>query len=158
MKHRGFTLLELLVTLAIAAILAALALPATAPSSIARSAMRPGWRCLASSMPKELHYQRFNAYTDALTLPDADGGLGLAAHSTDGSYALTVSTSDDGQRYSATARPLPVVARRRTRPAQLFLIDEPGRGPRWMRAAASQPELLLATSRALPRAAATWAG
>jgi len=126
MRHRGFTLLELLVTLAIAAILAALALPGY--GAIMQRAQRVDARLalLAIQHAEELHFQRFSRYTDALTMPGADGGLGLAAHSTDGSYALTVSTSDDGQRYSATARPLADGRQAADHDCTLFLIDETG--------------------------------
>ena len=104
MTHRGFTLLELLVTLAIVAILAALAWPGY--GAIIQRAQRNDARLalLAIQHAEEVHYQRFNAYTEALALPGSSGGLGLADRSSSGSYALTVSTSDDGQHYSAMAR------------------------------------------------------
>jgi type IV pilus assembly protein PilE len=126
MKHRGFTLLELLVTLVIVAILAALAWPGY--GAIIRKAQRNDARLalLTIQHAEELHYQRFNAYTEALTVAPDSGGLGLPARSLAGSYALTVSTSDDGQHYSAMARALPQGRQAADHACAQFLIDETG--------------------------------
>jgi type IV pilus assembly protein PilE len=123
---RGFTLLELLVAMAIVGILAALAWPGY--GAIIQRAQRNDARLalLAIQHAEESHYQRFNAYTDALTLPGASGGLGLAARSASGNYALQVSTSDDGQHYSAMAQVLPQGRQSADHSCDMFLIDEIG--------------------------------
>jgi type IV pilus assembly protein PilE len=126
MIHRGFTLLELLVTLAIVAILAALAWPGY--GAIIQRAQRNDARLALMTIQhaEEVHYQRFNAYTEALTLSGASGGLGLDDHSDNGSYALSVSTSDDGQHYSAMARTTAQGRQAADRACASFLIDETG--------------------------------
>jgi type IV pilus assembly protein PilE len=126
MTSRGFSLLELLVTLAIVALLAALAWPGY--GAIIQRAQRNDARLalLTIQHAEESHYQRFNAYTEALTLPGSSGGLGLAALSSNGSYALSVSTSDDGQHYSATARVLAQGRQSRDHACASLLIDETG--------------------------------
>jgi type IV pilus assembly protein PilE len=126
MTRRGFTLLELMVTLAIVAILAALAWPGYA--AIIQRAQRNDARLalLAIQHAEESHYQRFNAYSEALTLSTASGGLGLAGHSSEGSYALSVATSDDGQHYNAMARALPGGRQATDHACVQFMIDERG--------------------------------
>lgn len=126
MRRAGFTLLELLVALAIVALLAALAWPGYA--AIIQRAQRNDARLalLAIQHAEELHFQRFNSYTNALTAGRTDGGLGLTDRSSSGSYALSISTSEDGQHYIASATALPQ-GRQASDPCTVFRIDEVGR-------------------------------
>jgi type IV pilus assembly protein PilE len=115
-----------MVTLAIIGILAALAWPGY--GAIIRRAQRNDARLalLAIQHAEESHYQRFNAYTDALTLPASDGGLELADRSSAGSYRLSVSTSDDGQHYRAMAEAVSPGRQDADDLCRKFLIDDTG--------------------------------
>jgi type IV pilus assembly protein PilE len=104
MKPKGFTLLELLVTLAIIAILAALALPGYGAVMLRAQRNEARLALLLIQHAEEHHFQNFSAYTNALEGALSDGGLGLGARSLHGNYALSVSTNSDGQAYLATAR------------------------------------------------------
>ncbi len=86
MKQHGFTLLELLVTLAIVGILTAIAWPGY--GAVLRRAQRDEARLalLGIQYAEELRYQNLLAYTDRLADARASGGLGLAEHSGAGSY------------------------------------------------------------------------
>jgi type IV pilus assembly protein PilE len=125
-RRTGFTLLELLVAMAIVALLAAVAWPGYA--AIIQRAQRNDARLalLAIQHAEELHFQRFNRYTSALSAGRTDGGLGLADRSSAGRYALGISTSDDGQHYTASATALPQ-GRQASDPCAVFRIDEIGR-------------------------------
>ena len=105
MKPRGISLLELLVTLAIVAVLAAIALPGY--GAIMRRALRNDARLalLGIAHDEELHFQAVDAYTDQLTLARELGGLGLAASSSAGDYQLAIELRASGQGFLATARP-----------------------------------------------------
>jgi type IV pilus assembly protein PilE len=126
-RARGFSLLELLVAMALVALLTALALPAYA--ALVQRAQRNDARLalLAIQHAEELHYQDANAYTEMLSLPRADGGLGLRERSDAGLYELTVSTSGDGQHFMATARPVPGTRQAGDTECALLILDETGR-------------------------------
>jgi type IV pilus assembly protein PilE len=124
---RGFSLLELLVTMAIVATLTALALPGYA--AMIQRAQRNDARLalLAIQHAEELHFQDTNAYTDMLSLPRAEGGLGIRDRSDGGLYALTVSTSGDGQHFMATAHPVVDGRQAGDDACALFILDETSR-------------------------------
>jgi type IV pilus assembly protein PilE len=127
MKLRGFTLPELLVTLTIVGILTAIAWPSY--SAVMRRAQRDDARLalLGIQYAEELRYQNAHAYSDRLADSTALGGLGLAERSAAGSYQLAVTLRDDGQRYVASARPLPQGRQAADRSCALLSIDETGR-------------------------------
>lgn len=127
MKARGFSLLELLVTMAIVALLAALALPGY--GAVVQRAQRNDARLalLAIQHAEELRYQISNAYTDMLSPPPASGGLGIRERSDAGLYTLTVSTSGDGQHFMATAHPVAGGRQAGDAACALFMLDETGR-------------------------------
>jgi type IV pilus assembly protein PilE len=125
-KASGFTLLELLLTLAIAGILAAIAWPGYA--AILRRAQRDEARLalLGVQYAEELRYQRFLSYSDALDTPTAEGGLGLAPRSASGSYTLAVELSGSGQGYRAIARPASSGPQAQDQLCARLMIDETG--------------------------------
>jgi type IV pilus assembly protein PilE len=127
MKQPGFTLLEMLVTLAIVGILTAIAWPGY--GAVVRRAQRDEARLalLGIQHAQELRYQNRLAYGDRLAVPAADGGLGLAELSGAGSYRLSVDLRDDGQRYVASARPVTQGRQSGDRACALLTIDETGR-------------------------------
>jgi type IV pilus assembly protein PilE len=127
MKQQGFTLLELLVTLAIVGILTAIAWPGY--GAVMRRAQRDEARLalLGIQYAEELRYQSRLAYGDQLTDPVAAGGLGLAERSSAGSYRLSVELRDEGQRYVASARPVAQGRQSGDRACALLTIDETGR-------------------------------
>lgn len=127
MKQRGFTLLELLVTLAIVGLLTAIAWPGY--GAVMRRAQRDEARLalLGIQYAEELRYQNRLAYGDQLATPTAEGGLGLAVRSAGGSYTLAVRISEDGQHYTATAHAVPQGRQAGDRECQLLTIDETGR-------------------------------
>jgi type IV pilus assembly protein PilE len=126
MKQHGFTLLELLVTMAIVGILTAIAWPGY--GAILRRAQRDEARLalLGIQYAEELRYQNLLAYGDRLAEPLARGGLGLAERSSGGNYRLAVELRNDGQRYLASARPVAQGRQSGDRACALLTIDEAG--------------------------------
>jgi len=127
MKPRGFTLLELLVTMAIVGILTAIAWPGY--GAILRRAQRDEARLalLGIQYAEELRYQNLLAYGDRLAEPVALGGLALADRSAGGSYALSVRLSGDGQHYTAIAEATAPGRQAGDHACRMLSIDETGR-------------------------------
>lgn len=123
----GFTLVELLVALAVLAILWAVAWPGY--GGILQRAQRNDARLalLRIQQLQESHYATHLRYATRLgETPDADT-LAAAVHSHGGYYALSLRTSEDGQRYTAIARAAPDGRQRRDLDCQQLAIDEAGR-------------------------------
>jgi type IV pilus assembly protein PilE len=98
---RGFTLIELMVALAIVAILSAAALPAY--QGVVHRSQRSDARLalLWVQYQQERHYATNNAYADALS--ELNGPGGVAGRSAGGDYDLAVALTNGGQGYVATA-------------------------------------------------------
>lgn len=123
----GFTLIELLVALTVVAILSAIAWPGYA--GIVHRAQRNDARLALLRLQhlQERHYATHLRYAGALgTTGDADT-LATSDRSDAGLYTLTVSSSEDGQRYTAIARANPRGRQRGDSECQQLSIDQTGR-------------------------------
>jgi type IV pilus assembly protein PilE len=111
-QYKGFTLIEILVTVAIIAILARLALPSYQSYVVksARTAAQTELLQLANLQEKiYLNASRYSAsVTNAYNgTSAAANGLGSSANSKDGKYTFSMATPADGQSYTLTASPVP---------------------------------------------------
>jgi type IV pilus assembly protein PilE len=94
-RTRGFTLIEVMITVAIVAILSAIALPAYT-SYVQRSRVPPGLEALSSLATRmEQRYQDTGSY--------ANGGACGATMPTAANFTVTCELSDAGQGFTATA-------------------------------------------------------
>lgn len=94
-NDRGFTLIEVMITVAIVAILSAIALPAYT-AYVQRSRVPPALDALSSLATRlEQRYQDTGSYANGeacgATMPSADN------------FTITCALSDDGQGFTATA-------------------------------------------------------
>lgn len=122
----GFSLIELLVALTVFGILSAIAWPGYA--GIVHRAQRNDARLALLRLQhlQERHYATHLRYAGALgTTADADT-LVASDRSDAGLYRLTVSASEDGQRYTATAAASPTGRQRRDNECQRLSIDQTG--------------------------------
>ncbi|MEO6080410.1 MAG: type IV pilin protein [Steroidobacteraceae bacterium] len=99
---RGFSLIELLVTLAIAAVLAALALPGY--SHVINRALRQDARLALLRIQHRQEGFFANHLIYSATLDNNPSGLAMPARSDNGYYLLELQTSADGTAYTALAR------------------------------------------------------
>jgi type IV pilus assembly protein PilE len=124
----GFTLIELLVAMAIVAILSALAWPGY--GAIVQRAQRTDARLALLGMQhlQERHYATHLRYAARLgDTPDAET-LATPARSQGGHYLLSVTTSGDGQHFTAVARAASSDGQRRHDPGcEQLSVDEIGR-------------------------------
>lgn len=98
-RQQGFTLTELIITVAIIGILAAIALPSYNSSVVRASREAAQTELLQMASAQEKIYLNSNAYTTNLTsnyTGQSTGGLGISANSKDGkySYACTACAAD----------------------------------------------------------------
>ena len=107
-RNKGFSLIELLVAVVIAGILAAIAVPSYQSHVIKASRTAAQTELLELASLQEKIYLNSNAYTTNMTTAytgNSTGGLGKTTGLTnDGKYTLTVVSP--GQTYTITATPV----------------------------------------------------
>ncbi|MEO8307821.1 MAG: type IV pilin protein [Pseudomonadota bacterium] len=121
---RGFTLIELMVSVAIVAILAAVALPTY--QGVRHRSQRTDARLalLWIQYQQERHYAAHNAYADGLS--DLAPVAAPAQRSAAGDYDLAVTLTDGGQGYVATALAHAYGRQARDNDCRWFSINELG--------------------------------
>lgn len=102
-RHRGFTLIELMIAVAVVATLAAIAWPGY--SATIHRAHRSDARLalLRIQHLQERHYGRYLRYAARLGSPEDPGTLEMDNQSDAGHYTLSLSAGALGQDYLATA-------------------------------------------------------
>jgi type IV pilus assembly protein PilE len=125
--NRGFTLLELMIALAIVGILSAIALPGYSAVLMRAQRNEAKLALLEVVHAEERHYQLHLAYTDDFEPSLQAGGLGLDARSDTGNYLLSVTLRADGQGYIAIARPDPAHRQAGDRDCARITLDSSGR-------------------------------
>ena len=107
--QRGFTLIEVMITVAIVAILAAVALPNYQNYLIRSARVQAQTELLDLATLQEKIFLNSNAYTSSVTANytgEAAGGLGRTSGATnDGRYTLSIALGTGGQSFVLTATP-----------------------------------------------------
>jgi type IV pilus assembly protein PilE len=123
----GFTLVELLITLTVVAILSAIAWPGY--GAIIHRAQRNDGRfaLLRLQHLQERHYATHLRYASAIGSAADEDTLAASASSDGGLYRLSLSTTEDGQGYTAVASASPDGRQRKDRDCLQLSIDQTGR-------------------------------
>jgi type IV pilus assembly protein PilE len=107
---RGFTLIELMITVVIIGIIAAVAYPSYTQYVVRASRQAAQTQLVQLANLQEKIYLNSNAYTGAVTTNydgTSAGGLGLASGTTtDGKYTITLSPTTASQAFTLTATPV----------------------------------------------------
>ncbi len=107
---RGFTLIELMIVVAIVAVLAAVALPSYRQYVVRSARTQAQSELMQMATLQEKIYLNSNSYAFSVTAAyngTSAGGLGVASGNTsDGRYALTLSNTAASQTYTLVATPV----------------------------------------------------
>jgi type IV pilus assembly protein PilE len=126
MFARGVTLLEMMVVLLIAGILAALALPAYRQHLVRVNRSQATTLLYEIASAQERYFLRHGNYSGNLG-SGAPLGLGLAAVNTSSRYSFSVALAGDGQTYIASATPRREGGQHTDVECLVFSIDQRGR-------------------------------
>lgn len=122
--HKGFTLVELLVAVVIAAILMAIAVPSYR-SYVQRTQRTEARQALTQARAaQERHFLQYNRYA-AEVAPPPPAGLGLPAVTANGLYAVDVTLTATG--YTLRATPVPGGGQQDDSRCGWLALDESGR-------------------------------
>lgn len=122
---RGFSLIELLATMAIAGLLAALAIPGY--THVVNRALRQDARLSLLRMQHRLEVLFANHLSYAAPVGNGTGGPSASGRSDQGHYLLELRIGADGMSYTALARADPSGRQATDSRCALFSIDETGR-------------------------------
>jgi type IV pilus assembly protein PilE len=103
----GVTLVELVIVMSLVATLAALAIPSYGFATTAARRMDARLSLLQIHVAQERHYSAHYRFASDLPAAPEHNGLNLSAVSDSGDYELALTTTADGQSYTATASATP---------------------------------------------------
>ena len=124
---RGFTAMEILTAVAVVAVLAAIAIPSWRSHllRVRRAEARDALTNLQAAQDRWFGGHARYATAAQLAAPAPDG-LGLAATTPGGRYAITLATSADGLGFLATARAIASAGQESDDRCAVFTIDHVG--------------------------------
>ncbi|MBU2885206.1 type IV pilin protein [Gilvimarinus agarilyticus] len=117
-KNKGFTLIEMLIVVAILGIIGAIAYPSYLDS--VRKSNRADAKATLNDRVQQMHrcYSRDFDFTDCSTVGTEDSAEGL--------YSITVAIADGGQSFEATATPKSGTPQEKDSDCQEFSINNLG--------------------------------
>jgi type IV pilus assembly protein PilE len=124
-RHAGFTLVELLISIVIVAILAAIAIPSYRGYVQRAQRAEATTALLRAQGAQEKFFVQYNRYSSSLTAAAPDG-LGLPATTETGLYALTLALLDGGNGFRVTATPRAGAAQDDDTRCASFSVDHSG--------------------------------
>jgi type IV pilus assembly protein PilE len=130
-RHKGFTLIEVLIAMSIVGILTALAIPSYRSSTTSARRIDAQLALLHIQVAQEQHYATHLRFASSLSANGTTENLGLSQVSSGGDYGLGVATAPDGQSFVATAQPTPLGRQRHDQQCMTLSIDSTG----WRRSA-----------------------
>lgn len=123
---RGFTLIELVVVLAIVGILSAIAWPGYANVMHRSLRLEARLALLHVQQLQERHFASYYRYASSVSAPADADGLQTAPTTESGNYQLSLQTAADGQSYVAIASAAPAGRQLRDTSCQQFSVDTTG--------------------------------